>query len=76
MEIDYRILYLNTKTKIMICFVLESNKLSIADIVKKIKNDYNIDTNRETIFRSLESLRENGIVNREYFSKEKKISIF
>lgn len=73
MEIDERVKCLNSKTKLMICLVLESNKMSLPEIVRKIKVDFKNNSNRETIYRSIESLRKIGIVNKEYFPDERKI---
>ena len=73
MEIDERVKCLNSKTKLMICLVLESNKISLPEIVRKIEVDFKNNSNRETIYRSIESLRSIGIVNKEYFPDERKI---
>jgi len=76
MEIDDRITCFNTKNKIMICFVLKSHKLSITEIVAKIKTEFDIESNRETIYRSIESLKRCGIVEKKYIAEEKRVRYF
>ena len=76
MDIDKRISCLNSETKISICLMLEDQKLSLPQIVSKIQKDSNKKVNRETIYRSIESLRDIGIVGKDYFPDERKIKYF
>lgn len=73
MKINGRINCLNSKTKLMICFVLDGKELSLPKVVEEIEKLFKIKTHRETIYRSLESLRKSDIVKKEYFPEEKVI---
>ena len=73
MELNGRINCLNSKTKLMICFVLDEKQLTLPEIVEQIEAVFNKKNHRETIYRSLESLRELDIVKKDYYPDEKKI---
>jgi len=76
MEMDNRIFCLNTENKIMICFILKSNKLTVPEIVYRINDEFNVKSNRETIYRAIESLKRCGIVEKEYNLNENKICYY
>lgn len=73
MELNGRINCLNSKTKLMICFVLDEKQLTLPEIVDQMEIVFKKKNHRETIYRSVESLRELDIVKKEYSPDEKKI---
>jgi len=73
MNVDRKVNCLNSQTKILICMTLKNKTLSLRQIVENIEREIGKRQNRETIYRSLESLRQLNIVDKKYLPEDKKI---
>lgn len=61
----------SSKLKIQLCFILGSGEYSLNEIHQKVKQDYGIKKNKETIYRALESLLKSNLAEKKYDANDK-----
>ena len=73
MDAQKTISILNDILRLRICLILGNSSLSLAGVKELYEKIYKDIKNRETIYRALDVLVENGLVDKKYNKNDKKI---